>query len=375
MLSDRRQKVLRALIEEYVERALPVGSRTLTEHYDLGVSAATVRNELSALEEGGYISQPHTSSGRVPTDYGYRTFVDSIIATDTQPKTSEYTHLVKQIREYATQLDDLMEETSALLARLTDCLSIVVAPTTQDLVIKQITLVCMNAKSVMLVVVTQDGQVLNRHMQFENGVSSDSFAPCALTPDTLAAIQQFLNEKLAGKSLSDLKSGLHEIIVDTFCKKYAEGAYIEAFMNEIKTCLQSASQDAIGHHTHRLGLSSLMSQPEFSHSSALVPIMQVLEDETVLLELLDAQDLSANGSVNKQENKSDTEKNQTQDTSPVVTIGMENSSFGLPGVSVVAGKYGRGNSAGVVAVIGPTRMNYSKVISAVRLATQALRDD
>lgn len=429
MLSDRRQKVLRALIEEYVARALPVGSRTLTEHYDLGVSSATVRNELSALEEGGYISQPHTSSGRVPTDYGYRTFVDSLIETGALKGSGEYEPLTAQLRQYATELDDLMEKTSAALARLTDCLSIVVAPTIHDLVIKQITLVCMDAHHVMLVLVTQDGQVLNRH------VALNDFA----SPDVVAAIQQFLNEKLAGKSLSDLESGVYSLIVETYCKTYAEGSMVQSFMSEIMACLRGACHETGAAHCHSLGLSSLMSQPEFSNSSALVPIMQVLEDETVLLELLESQggsckaagaedagaraagggggdanagdvvDEKAGGDVGRG-GKSKAEGNAGRafsaaagacatcapsaaseasescassappcaptpsEPATYVTIGSENSSFGLPGVSVVAGKYGRADSAGVVAVIGPTRMNYSKVISAVRAATQALRD-
>ena len=128
MLSDRRQRVLAALIEEYVARALPVGSRTLTERYQLGVSPATVRNELSVLEDGGYIAQPHTSAGRIPTDAGYRAFVDNLLARASAPDEARYGAVVEELRRSATELDALLERTSAALARLTDCLSIVLAP-------------------------------------------------------------------------------------------------------------------------------------------------------------------------------------------------------------------------------------------------------
>lgn len=110
MLSDRRQIVLRALIEEYIARALPVGSRTLVERYNLGISSATVRNELSLLEEMGYLAQPHTSAGRIPTDFGYRAFVDELLS-ESDPDNGEDA-LARELRESASDLDDLMDRTS-----------------------------------------------------------------------------------------------------------------------------------------------------------------------------------------------------------------------------------------------------------------------
>ena len=138
VLSDRRQRVLSALIEEYVARALPVGSRTLTERYQLGVSPATVRNELSVLEDGGYITQPHTSAGRIPTDFGYRAFVDNLLASDLAGDDERYRPVVDQLRRSASELDALLEQTSSALTRLTDCLSIVLAPSVLNLHLKQL---------------------------------------------------------------------------------------------------------------------------------------------------------------------------------------------------------------------------------------------
>lgn len=236
MLSDRRQRVLAALIEEYVARALPVGSRTLTEHYRLGVSPATIRNELSALEGEGYISQPHTSAGRIPTDFGYRTFVDELVESgqiDDSPETEE---ALKQLRDQAQELDELIEQTSRALSRFTDCLSVV-------------------------------------------------------TPPNLS-------------------------------------------------------------HPRKLGIMSLMKQPEFAYTEALLPVMQVLEDDTVLLHVLDSAAPEGEGAQ--------------------VRIGRENETDKLAGVSVVACRYGVGADGGIVAVIGPTRMDYTKAISAVRIASRTL---
>ena len=236
MLSDRRQRVLAALIEEYVARALPVGSRTLTERYRFGVSPATIRNELSALEEEGYISQPHTSAGRVPTDFGYRTFVDDLIESGVVSDDETADAAIGQLRETAAELDELFDRISKALSQFTDCLSVVMPP----------------------------------------GYS----------------------------------------------------------------------------HPSRTGLVSLMRQPEFAHTESLMPIMQVLEDDTVLLHVLDAAAPSSDG--------------------PQVRIGSENESEQLSGVSVVACRYGIGPDGGIVAVIGPTRMNYTKALAAVRIASKTL---
>ena len=239
MLSDRRQRVLAALIEEYVARAIPVGSRTLTERYELGVSPATIRNELSVLEDEGYISQPHTSAGRITTDYGYRTFVDRLVDSGAISDDPETLEKLNNLRAAASELDDMIERTSAALARFTDCLTIV-AP--QDLP-----------------------------------------------------------------------------------------------------------------HPRRMGMSSLMRQPEFAYTQSLLPIMQVLEDESVLLEILDSTAQDAD--------------------SPRVRIGRENEAEQFSGVSVVASRYGSGSDEGIIAVIGPTRMDYTKVLQAVKIACRSLSQE
>ncbi len=236
MLSDRRQKVLAALIEEYVARAMPVGSRTLAEQYGFDVSPATIRNDLSALEEEGYISQPHTSAGRVPTDTGYRAFVDQLIEDGLEADDEEARRALEALKESARELDELFERTSKVLSQFTDCLSVVAPP--------------------------------------------------------------------------DLS------------------------------------------HLHRLGMLSLMRQPEFVRTESLMPIMQMLEDDTMLLHVLDTA--------------------AARDDRPDVRIGRENDTEQLAGVSVVACRFGAGPDGGIVAVIGPTRMNYIKALTAVRLASQTL---
>lgn len=338
MLSDRRQRVLAALIEEYVARALPVGSRTLTERYHLGVSPATVRNELSVLEDGGYITQPHTSAGRIPTDFGYRTFVDNLLRSemmDAMGQDARYAAVVDELRRSASELDTLLEQTSVALTKLTDCLSIVLAPSVMTLRIKQLSLISLSGHRALVVLVTEDGQVFNRQMEFAEEIY----------PDELASVQNFLSEVFAGKTLREVEDGISRGMVEAL-----RNPLVRLVLDEVLSCLQEGESG----RSHRLGVSSLLTKPEFSHAQALLPVMQVLEDETVLMHIFDDEQL-------------------TEDT-PTVRIGSENDSELLSGVSVVANRYGRGDSAGVVAVIGPTRMDYSKVIQAVRVASAALRD-
>lgn len=338
MLSDRRQRVLAALIEEYVARALPVGSRTLAERYQLGVSSATVRNELSVLEGGGYITQPHTSAGRIPTDFGYRAFVDDLLRSGTvgvAEENTRYEAVVNDLKRSATELDTLLEQTSAALTKLTDCLSIVLAPSVLTLRVKQLSLISLSVYRALVVLVTEDGQVFNRQVEFGEEVDSDE----------LADVQNFLSEVFANKSLRDIEESIGRGMLEAF-----RNPLVGLVMDEVLSCLQ---ENEVG-RAHRIGVSSLLTKPEFSRSQTLLPILQVLENDTVLFHILDDANM--------------------EDGVPTVRIGSENDAAELAGVSVVAGRYGRGDSAGVVAVIGPTRMDYSKVIRAVRVASEALRE-
>lgn len=312
---------------------MPVGSRTLTEHYGLGVSSATVRNELVRLEVDGYLMQPHTSAGRIPTDVGYRAFVDYLLDSGLVSEDEEYRRYIHQMREDARELDELVEKTGAALARFTDCMSVVLAPAAPLLRMKQLSLISLSPFHALIVLVTEDGQVLNRHMEFQREVA----------PEELAEVQGFLNETFAGKDAAAL---------ERFFGDEAALASLSALARTVMRELEACVVESGIAHAHRLGLSALLSKPEFAHSRQVLPLLQVLEDDTVLLQLFD--DMMAS------------------DEDPTVRIGTENKSEKLHGVSVVAGQYGSGRAAGVVAVIGPTRMDYSRVIQAVRMAARSL---
>ena len=331
MLSDRRQIVLRALIEEYIARALPVGSRTLVERYNLGISSATVRNELSLLEEMGYLAQPHTSAGRIPTDFGYRAFVDELLS-ESDPDNGEDA-LARELRESASDLDDLMDRTSQALARFTDCMTLLVPPRILSVDIRLINLVLLTPQRLLTVIVTEDGQVFDRQMDLPRDYSQDE----------IGKTQEALNNILVGTSLSSTSGEL---------PLGASGVHDDLFrmvMAEILACLKD--QNAI--KAHPLGISNLLGKPEFSDSSCLMPVLEELEGDTMLLRVF-------NDAAASEE--------------PVVRIGHENDSEALSSVSLIANRFGEAEHSGLILIVGPTRMDYSQVLKAVRAARNVLKD-
>ncbi len=328
MLSDRRQLVLRALIEEYVSKALPVGSKTLFDNYELGCSSATIRNELSRLEEEGYLTQPHTSAGRIPTDLGYRVFVDELLA---HWKGDVGRLPLDELRSTAQELDDLIERTSLALSRLTDCLAMVVPPRALALHVKVVDLVLLGPRRLILVAVSPEGEVFDRNVDL----------PEAVDADAIDRVQEKLNNLVNSRYLERKHDA------DDLDAEIASDPLFALLVRELSACLTSYR----GRRPYQLGMANLMTQPEFSASASLLPLLSKLEDDTILLKVYD-EAVSQDG--------------------PLVRIGHENGAEELNGVSVVASHFGEGDSRGVVAILGPTRMNYSQVIAAVHAAKRAL---
>ncbi len=193
MLNERRRRVLKALVNQYIESAQPVASKALVERYDLGCSPATVRNELAILEETGFVFQPHVSAGRVPTDSGYRNFVDDILADE--PGESDDASVRADLLSHASEVDELLRETSALLTHLTDYAAVVIAPTVSLARIKRVDLLSMAPRRALFVLITESGQVVNRSMELTEDAA----------PERLAEIERALNASLVGKRAAEVR--------------------------------------------------------------------------------------------------------------------------------------------------------------------------
>lgn len=335
MLNERRRLVLQALVEEYISSATPVGSKTLVERYELGCSPATVRNELSILEETGFLTQPHVSAGRVPTDTGYRSFVDDLLTRRSMrsgaldPSAFELTAGLT----LASELDDLMRVTSTALTRLTNCLAIAIAPSVATARVKRLDLLSMAPRRALFVLITESGQVINRHVELAE--------PTA--PERLAEIERSLNAALVTKRASEIVP-LRDALSAT-----PEGALVGSLVDEIVDALTEAEGDRLYH----VGVPALLAQPEFHDADRALPLIEFLEDGIAVLETLsdalDSHDLT-------------------------VRIGHENGRAELGNVSIVATNYGTGRSDGLVGVIGPTRMDYDRAIDAVNHVAHGLED-
>ncbi len=332
MLSERRRRVLSALIDEYVSSAHPVGSKALVERYQLRCSPATVRTELAILEEAGHVFQPHTSSGRVPTDSGYRAFVDGLLSEEATPGVGDDVSRARAIA--GGEIEDLMRETSALLTRLTSCMAVVLAPTLSRVAIRRLDLVWMAPTRALFVLITQSGQVVNRHIELVGET----------TPERLADVERALNASLDGKRASQIRQ-----VREALGASAPPDPLVQRVVDAILECLDEADHDRLYHG----GVLPLLSQPEFSDSEHVRPLLAALEDGLTLLETLSS---------------------LLEEHGVAIRIGHENERAELENVSIVATHYGDASAEGIVGIIGPTRMDYSKAISAVRWAADGLNE-
>lgn len=336
MLNERRRRVLQALVEEYIESAIPVGSRTLVDRYELGCSPATVRNELSILEETGYVAQPHVSAGRVPTDSGYRTFVDELLENAIDP--GPYDGLDTAVLDRYVELDDLLRETSAALTRLTNCLAITVAPSLNSARVRHIDLLSLSSTRVLFVLITESGQVVNRSIETSFPVE----------PEQVARAERALNASVVDKRAEDIRPLREALVsVDAGRPADAEDVLFKRVLDEIIDALREADSDRLRHG----GVTALLTQPEFHEADRVMPVIRFLEDGIAVLETL---------------------SETLEGRELVVRIGHENSRVELGNVSIVATHYRIGDADGLVGIVGPTRMDYPRVIGAVRSAARGL---
>jgi heat-inducible transcriptional repressor len=332
MLNDRRRRVLSALVEEYIASATPVGSKTLVDRYELGCSPATVRNELSILEETGFVVQPHVSAGRLPTDTGYRSFVDVLTASGLTAADAE--QMRTDLHHCASEVDELMRETSLALTQLTNCLAVVLAPSITLARVKRVDLLSMSSRRALFVLITESGQVVNRSIE----LAADT------APERLAEVERALNSALTGKRAADIRP-----LRDALASTPADGELLGTAIDQILDALDEADRDRLFH----VGVPALLGQPEFQRAGQAKPLIEFLEDGIAVLETLS----EALGS-----------------TDVSVRIGHENRRAELGNVSIVVTNYGAAGADGIVGVIGPTRMDYQRAMAAVRVIADGLSE-
>ncbi|AKT52165.1 heat-inducible transcriptional repressor HrcA [Arsenicicoccus sp. oral taxon 190] len=336
MSEGRRLQVLRAIVQDYVATSEPVGSRSLLERHQLGVSAATVRNDMAALEEDGLIAAPHTSAGRIPTDAGYRLFVDQL--SEIKPLSPAERAAIQEFLTAAVDLDDIVDRTVRLLSGLTRQVAVMQYPSLTRSSVRHIELVPIGGSRLMVVLIVTTGRVEQRVVDTGQDVTGGDGE--RLVFDLRGA----LNTMAAGRPFTEVAAGLGDL-PDQFAPQ--DRAAVEA----VTTALAELVVEEREERVVVAGTSNLARGGDFPLT--LGPVLEALEEHVVLLRLLDAMH---------------DDPVRPADTDVVaVRIGHELSHAGLVSTSVVATGYGAGpDHVAGLGVVGPTRMDYPTTMAAVR---------
>jgi heat-inducible transcriptional repressor len=357
-LTERQQRILWATIRHYIATAEPVGSRTLVEEYNLRISPATIRNVMSMLEKAGLLYQPHTSAGRIPSDSGYRIYVDKLITPSSELLQQVEQLLIDRLNPEGWSFEAVLRGAAQILATLSGCITLSTLPQTLTVTIRHLQLVQVEPKRVMLIVVTDAYQTqsalmeLPRQPELEN---SDE-----IIERELQILSNFLNHHLRGRSLTELTS-LNWAELDREFQQYAE------FLRTLLADLTRRSQPPISNQILISGLAEVLHQPEFSELQQVQTILHFLEEEQDQLWSLIC------------ECSGISDKSTLTQPSPrkrvTVRIGSENPLEPMRTCTLVSSTYQRGLvPVGSVGVLGPTRMAYDKVIALVEATADYLSD-
>lgn len=332
-LDSRKQEILKTVIDTYIHAAEPVGSESVAHRIRLGISPATIRNEMAVLEEIGYLSHPHTSAGRVPTDRGYRFYVDSMLEEEQLTPQERY-RIRRRFVNLTEEIGRVPEEAARTLASVTNYASVVAEPRPDRRVFKHLHFIPLSSTQVMAVIVTNTGAL--------EGMMLDLVEPLAL--QELDRLSRMVSQRLEGCTLVEITDEMLAKVVD-------EAAWQQRILHQLAQWLRHNFPAGADRRVYIEGTANILKQPEFQDARAARPVLTALEREEVVADLLE----------------------HTPNRQVWVTIGREHRYEDLRGCSVVAAVYQvGGHDAGALGIVGPTRMKYSKVISLVRYLADSL---
>ncbi|WP_062521157.1 heat-inducible transcriptional repressor HrcA [Demequina silvatica] len=329
MSEERRRAVLRAIVEGYVSTHEPVGSKALADAQSLGVSSATIRNDMAILEEEGLIAQPHTSAGRIPTDLGYRSFVDQLAAAALP---DAHKRAIGTFLSDAVDLNDVVERSVRLLSQLTRQVAVVQYPSLRESAVRRIELVRMGAEHALVVVVSSDARVDQRTIALGEATSDDSF-------------------ERAVREVNLTAEGLTGARLETALTVWAAAPDQVPWAGAVADFVVTAARGGTVERVVFAGASNLARAGSGLEAGTIAPVLEALEEQVVLLRLL--HEMAAEG----------------DDVS--VRIGAETHLEALSRTSIVAAAYGR-DASSLVGALGPTRMDYPGTMAAVRAVARYL---
>lgn len=335
ILDKRKIKILSAIIEDYIATAEPIGSRTIAKKYHIGISPATIRNEMADLEELGYISQPHTSAGRVPSNKGYRFYVDFLMPKQ-KLSPEEQILIGKLFKRRIGELEELVEEAAGVISKLTSYTTIILGPQLDTCGIKYIQISQLEEGKGLLIIVTDCGTISHNIIEI----------PRSLTESDLTKITNLLNDKLIGKTFSDISNEM----IDTIKSEIIE--YDEVLNILLDVLMQSLDDTCEQSKIVYSGSSKMLEYPEFKNVDKVKKFLTLLEQQVLLSKAL---------------------KTASKPDGIAVTIGTENPLEELQDYSLVTASFALdGKNLGICGIMGPTRMEYSKVVTVLKKFTDYL---
>ena len=333
-LGERKRKILQSIVEEYIQSAEPIGSRTIAKHTDMGLSSATIRNEMADLEEMGYLISPHTSAGRIPSDEGYRFYVNELMHRY-QMSAQDVVMLRRFFAAGILQLDRLIRQVGDVLSQLTNYTTVAVTPELKKSYVKRFELLPVDENSALLVLITSEGIVKNQLIT----VNEDEIS--------LRSLSVLLNEKLAGLTLEEINLvKINEI-------QQMIGTNTQVLM-PILNFIHEAITQLDGSEIYIANTQNILSHPEYYDVGKARGLMTFLEDKESLKHAVDQTD--GKGRIS-------------------VVIGKENKFNEMRETSMVTAKYlTGGKTIGKIGIVGPTRMDYAKVVTSLDYITKCLDD-
>ena len=335
-LNDREKSILRSIVQSYILTATPVGSRFLSKtSEEFTLSPATIRNVMADLEEMQFISHPHISAGRVPTDKGYRCYVDTLM--DVQALPEQERHVVKEQLTALSQ-EQALKDASKILGALSHCLAIVELPQMSDIIIKRVHLLPLSSDRLLIAMELESNIV--RTVTLETDLSVDSSA--------LDQTAEFINSRISGKSIRFVREHLVEMMMEG-----VKGHHnlLRLFIDSVDTLLNPHTLN--DEKVHIAGAQHLLEYPEFDSPNQLRGVIELVENEDVIIHLLD-------------------QREEKIDNSVQIVIGNEMKEQRLIEYSMVMGSYSMKGAYGSIGLIGPKRMNYAKMVSLVKYMGQVL---
>ncbi|XVG94869.1 heat-inducible transcriptional repressor HrcA [Eubacteriales bacterium KG127] len=334
-LSERKLKILQAIISDYIMTAEPVGSRTLSKKYQLGISPATIRNEMSDLEDLGFLTHPHTSAGRVPSDKAYRLYVNELMGKQ-EITESEKQIIAQQLRSDVNEFDKTIRKAARLLSDITSLASFVMTPSQEENKLEFVKILPVDNNTVVMMIVAENGRISNTTLRLDE----------AYTEEYLSILSKNITYRFKGQTLSQV---LRQNIIETFASDLSAMNKLEEF---IMPDFMRTLEEMLDVNLYMDGLSNIFDIPEYSDIGRAREFLRLFDDKEALTKTI-----------------------MNRDEGVVITIGDENQSENLQDYSLITATYSvDGHTVGKIGVIGPKRMKYGEITSIVKYLTENIND-